>query len=49
MPALKLLCAYILGIIQHHRMVGKEQGSIERHCCRPIQKGYQQAFGRDLR
>lgn len=37
-----------LGIIQHHRLVRKEQGSIERHRSRPIQKGKQQIIGGDL-
>lgn len=38
-----------LGNIQHHRLVRKEQRSIERHRCRSIQKGIEQVVGRDLR
>lgn len=39
----------VLGVVQHHRLVGKEQGSVERHCRRPIQEGIQQTVGGDLR
>lgn len=37
------------GTIQHHRLVGKEQGPSERHRCRSLQEGYQQIVGRNLR
>lgn len=37
------------GTIQHYRLVGKEQRSIERHCRRLVQEGYQQAVARNLR
>lgn len=37
------------GRLQHHWLVGEEQGSLERHCCRLVQEGYQQAVVRDLR
>lgn len=39
----------ITGNLQHHRLVGKEQGPAERHRRRPVQKGIEQTVGGDLR
>lgn len=38
-----------IGTIQHHWLAWEEQGPPERHCCRSVQEGYQQAVVRDLR
>lgn len=39
----------ITGNLQHHRLVGEEQGPAERHRRRPVQKGIEQTVGGDLR